>query len=129
VPAGGARLGFDLFLDTEETDLLHLERSTDGGTTWEPVPFTVRDRGETLHTDGVVSGSGDRRWAQVRAELPEGDQLVRWRHTTDAYYLGRGVVVDDVIVQGDGGVLLDGEKTPESFTSKGWVLTGRDAVA
>ncbi len=35
----GARLGFDLFLDTEETDLLHLERSADGGATWTPVPF------------------------------------------------------------------------------------------
>ena len=125
VPSGGARLSFDLFLDTEQTDLVHLERSVDGGATWDPVRFTVRDRGETLQTDGVLSGSGDRRWTQVRAELPEGNHLVRWRHTTDAYYLGRGVAIDDVLVQGRSGVLLEGEKSPESFASEGWVLTGR----
>lgn len=129
VPAEGARLGFDLFLDTEEADLLHLERSADGGATWEPVPFTVRDRGETLETDGSVSRSGDRRWVQVRALLPAGSQQLRWRHTTDGLYLGRGVVVDDVVVQSDAGVLLDGEKAPDAFSAEGWVLTGRDAVA
>lgn len=128
-PESGARVGFELFLDTEETDLLHLERSADGGATWEPVPFTVRDRGETLETDGAVSGGGERRWVQVRAVLPAGSQALRWRYTTDALYLGRGVVVDDVIVLSDAGVLLDGEKSPEAFSGEGWVLTSRDAVA
>ena len=129
VPDGGARLGFDLFLDTEETDLLHLERSTDGGTSWSPVQFEVVDRGTTEPADGVVSGSGVRRWVQVRSELPAGTQQLRWRHTTDGGYLGRGVAVDDVLVQGPGGVLLDGEKTPEVFLPEGWVLRGRDPVA
>ncbi|WP_404388994.1 serine hydrolase [Humibacillus xanthopallidus] len=128
-PVAGARLGFDLFLDTEETDLLHLERSSDGGATWTPVPFEVSDRGETTPSDGIISGAGDRRWVQVRADLPGGAQQLRWRHTTDGGYLGRGVVVDDVLVNGPGGVLLDGEKTPQAFTADGWVLTGRSAVA
>jgi CubicO group peptidase (beta-lactamase class C family) len=131
LPVGprGARLGFDLFLDTEETDLLHLERSTDGGATWTALPFDVVDRGTTETADGVVSGSGTRRWVQVRADLPAGSQQLRWRHTTDGGYLGRGVAVDDVVVQGPGGVLLDGEKTPDAFTADGWRLSGRDAVA
>ena len=128
-PEGGARLGFDLFLDTEETDLLHLERSTDGGASWSPVPFEVVDRGTTEPADGVVSGSGVRRWVQVRSDLPEGTQQLRWRHTTDGGYLGRGVAVDEVLVQGPGGALLDGEKTPDVFLSEGWVLRGRNAVA
>lgn len=129
VPPAGARLGFDLFLDTEETDLLHLETSADGGTTWLPLAFRTRDRGETYESDGVVSGAGTRRWVQARADLPAGAQLVRWRHTTDAVYLGRGVVVDDVLVTSPAGVLLDGQRTPEAFTAVGWALLGREAVA
>jgi CubicO group peptidase (beta-lactamase class C family) len=128
VPAAGARLAFDLFLDTEETDLLHLERSTDGGATWSPVPFTIRDRGDVQTSDGAVTASGSRRWVQARAELAGGEQLLRWRQVTDALYLGRGVAVDDIQVRGAGGVLLDGERTPAAFTAEGWVLQGRDAV-
>ncbi len=65
----------------------------------------------------------------MRADLPGGTQQLRWRHTTDGGYLGRGVVVDDVLVNGPGGVLLDGEKSPQAFTADGWVLTDRRAVA
>jgi CubicO group peptidase (beta-lactamase class C family) len=129
VPGGGARLGFDLFLDTEETDLLVLERSTDGGATWGRVPFEIRDRGEATANDGVVSGGGDRRWVQARATLDAGAALFRWRYTTDGAYLGRGVLVDDIVVTSPQGVLLDGEKDLGAFSAEGWVLTGREAVA
>jgi bacillopeptidase F (M6 metalloprotease family) len=125
VPASGARLGFDLFLDTEETDRLALERSSDGGATWAPQPFQTRDRGETSSTDGVVSGSGDRRWVQARADLAPGELLLRWRYTTDPGYLGRGVYVDDILVASRGGALLDGEKTPGALVADGWTLRSR----
>jgi hypothetical protein len=125
VPSTGARLSFDLFLDTEETDRLVLERSTDGGATWQPQPFTVRDRGETSASDGVVSGAGERRWTQARADLAAGDQVLRWRYTTDSSYLGRGAFVDDVLVAARGGALLDGEKTPGAFVADGWALVTR----
>jgi CubicO group peptidase (beta-lactamase class C family) len=125
VPAAGANLGFDLFLDTEETDLLTLERSTDGGATWAPQPFETRDRGETGTSDGVVSGSGDRRWVQAQADLAPGSQQLRWRYKTDGSYLGRGVYVDDILVAARGGALLDGEKTPEALVADGWTLTTR----
>ena len=125
VPASGARLSFDLFLDTEETDLLVLERSADGGRSWTRQPFTVRDRGDTTAGDGAVSGAGERRWEQARAELPAGTQVLRWRYTTDGSYLGRGAYVDDVLVQADGGALLDGEKTPGAFVADGWTLRAR----
>ena len=128
-PETGARLGFDLFLDTEETDLLVLERSSDGGRTWTRLPFELRDKGESTTTDGVVAGSGSRHWAQARAVLEPGRQLLRWRYTTDGSRLGRGALVDDVLVTAPGGVLLDGEKTPGAFSAEGWVLTGREALA
>ncbi|WP_166847415.1 serine hydrolase domain-containing protein [Isoptericola sp. BMS4] len=125
VPAGGARLGFDLYLDTESTDPLHLESSADGGDTWTPLPFTVRDRGTATEWDGVVAGSGTRRWTQARADLPAGEILVRWRATTDGGYLGRGVLVDGVVARGPGGTLLDGESSPDAFDADGWRLVNR----
>ena len=125
VPASGARLSFDLFLDTEETDRLVLEKSVDGGQTWTQQPFTVRDRGDTTSSDGTVSGAGERHWAQARADLAAGTQVLRWRYTTDGSYLGRGAYVDDVLVQADGGALLDGEKTPGAFVADGWTLRSR----
>ena len=124
VPAEGAKLAFDLFVDTEDTDLLYLETSTDG-TTWTKLPFTVRDRGSVIDTDGSISGSGDRHWHQATAELAPGDQTIRWRYTTDPLYQGRGVYVDGVKITSGDGVLLDGERTPESFTASGWRLSRR----
>ena len=127
VAEGGARLSFDLFLDTESTDVLALETSADGGETWEPLPFEVRDRGEVTATEGTVSGTYDRRWTQARATLPAGALELRWTTTTDAAYLGRGVVVDGVRATGPGGVVLDGERRPGSFVAEGWSVIGDDA--
>lgn len=124
VPADGAKLAFDLFVDTEDTDLLYLETSADG-TTWTKVPFTVRDRGSVIDHDGSISGSGDRHWHQVTAELGAGEQTIRWRYTSDPLYQGRGVYVDGVKITSGTGELLDGERTPESFTATGWRLSRR----
>lgn len=127
VPAGGGRLAFDAFVDTEATDVLTLETSADGGATWAPLPFTLRDRGGTTTTDGHVSGAHDRRWAQARAALPAGDLLVRWRLVTDATTLGRGVLVDGVRATAGHRVLLDGEKDAAPFTPIGWSIVRRGA--
>ncbi|GAA1665977.1 serine hydrolase domain-containing protein [Kribbella yunnanensis] len=124
VPAAGAKLAFDLFVDTEDSDLLYLETSTDGQT-WTKVPFTVRDRGSVIDTDGTISGSGDRHWHQVTAELAAGERSLRWRYTTDPLYQGRGVYVDGVKITSGRDVLLDGERSPESFTATGWRLSRR----
>ncbi|TDO49270.1 CubicO group peptidase (beta-lactamase class C family) [Kribbella sp. VKM Ac-2527] len=124
VPAEGGRLAFDLFVDTEDTDLLYLESSADG-TTWTKVPFTVQDRGTVIDTDGTISGSGERHWHQVSADLAPGDQTVRWRYTSDALYQGRGVYVDGVKITSGDQVVFDGERTPESFVALGWRLSRR----
>jgi CubicO group peptidase (beta-lactamase class C family) len=124
VPAAGAKLAFDLFVDTEDTDLLYLESSTDG-TTWTKVPFTIRDRGTVIDTDGSTSGSGDRHWHQVSADVSGGDQTLRWRYTSDPLYQGRGVYVDGVKLTDGRTVLFDGERSPEAFTATGWRLSRR----
>jgi CubicO group peptidase (beta-lactamase class C family) len=124
VPAAGAKVSFDLFVDTEDTDLLWLESSADG-TTWTKVPFTVRDRGTVIDTDGTISGSGDRHWHQVTADLGAGDQTLRWRYTSDPLYQGRGVYVDGVKVSSGRQLLFDGERHPESFIASGWRLSRR----
>ncbi|HEY0691815.1 MAG TPA: serine hydrolase [Kribbella sp.] len=124
VPAGGAQLSFDLFVDTEDSDLMYLESSTDG-ITWSKVPFTVRDRGSVTDTDGSISGSGDRHWHQASAQLAPGSQTLRWRYTSDPLYTGRGVYVDGVKIVSGNQVLIDGERTPESFIAAGWRLSRR----
>jgi CubicO group peptidase (beta-lactamase class C family) len=120
-----ASLAFDLFVDTESSDPMTLEASTDGGTTWHPVPFTVRDRGTVSQTDGSIAISGTRHWLQARTDLAAGPQQLRWRYTTDANYVGRGVYVDGVRVSGHLGVVLDGERHPESFVAQGWSEASR----
>lgn len=118
-----ATLRFDLFVDTEDTDKLYLETSSDGGQTWAPQPFTLRDRARpALVEDGAVGMSGVRRWMKAMATLPVGDIVVRWRSTTDANYVGRGIYVDAVTVNGPG-THLDTEDDPGQFTASGWVRT------
>ena len=120
-----ASLAFDLFVDTESSDKMTLESSTDGGITWHPVPFTVRDRGTLSQTDGSIAISGTRSWLQARTNLTAGAQQLRWRYTTDTNYVGRGVFVDGVRVAGEDGVVLDGERNPDAFVAQGWTEASR----
>ncbi len=130
LPATGGRLTFEVFVDTESTDVLALESSSDGGATWQPVPFTTRQAGGTVTHDGTVAASGHRTWWPVRADLRRtdgtaGPLLLRWRYSTDAANLGRGVLVDGVRVVARGGAVLDGERRPEAFTTTGWTAVER----
>lgn len=116
---GDVELDFDLWYDTEEgSDLAHLERSTDGGKTWEPVPFTLTRDGTTVSTDGSVSGFGDRAWHRGSAVVPatDGEQLLRWRYTTDGLYQGRGVYVDRLRLEGPDGVRVPVEPVADGWT-------------
>lgn len=126
-PRRGARLDFDLDLDTDQHDLLHLERSIDGGTTWLSMGFESLDRGVTSTFNGSMAGV--RRWVQVRADSPPGRQQLRWRHAPAADHLGRAVAVDGIRVTGRGtgpgtGVLIDSERQPGSLTAQGWAPIG-----
>jgi CubicO group peptidase (beta-lactamase class C family) len=107
VPVTGARLSFDLWYDTESTDVGHLESSADGGATWQPVPFSLRAGGDRWSTDGSFSGFEGRQWLSASADLPAGITNLRWRYSTDSSYQGRGVYVDAVRVAGPHALLFD----------------------
>ncbi|HEU5156204.1 MAG TPA: serine hydrolase [Streptosporangiaceae bacterium] len=125
VPAGAATVSFDLWYDTEETDVAALEASPDGRA-WSPVPLSLRSGPYRWSVDGVVAGSGGRRWARAEAALPAGTTRLRWRYTTDPSQQGRGVYVDGVRIKDAGHtVVFDGERPHDAalFESDGWLRT------
>ncbi|MEV7890486.1 serine hydrolase [Streptomyces sp. NPDC002817] len=122
--SGGARLRCALWWDTEpQADALALEATTDGGATWEPVPFTTT-RPDESHPTGTVTGWSGRVWHRAAADLPAHPQLaLRWRYTTDRLYVGRGAYVDGLRVGTAGGVLFDEARAgdAERIAAAGWV--------
>ena len=125
----GGRLRCALWWDTEpQADALFLECSTDGGSTWQPVPFTTVGHGEASqdHATGSVTGWSGRVWHRVTAELPAGGQLVlRWRYTTDRPYVGRGAYVDALRVEEGGRVVFDGARPADAarIETVGWTAS------
>ncbi|MEW2517143.1 serine hydrolase domain-containing protein [Actinacidiphila alni] len=89
---GPVDVDFSAFVNTESTDLLSVESSTDGGTTWQPLPLRVTGSGAPAGSPTALSGQSVRAWWHVHAELPPAaGTLLRWRYTTDPVYEGRGV--------------------------------------
>lgn len=131
-PAIGTRgnavsVSYDTFVDTEPgSDLVTLQASTDGGTTWTAVPVTATGQGAPTGAVTTLSG-GTRDWWRVHAGLPasSGPLLLRWQYVTDPSYTGRGVNVADVTVADQQGRLFDGDRDPHGFTGVNWVLTTR----
>ncbi|HET7305227.1 MAG TPA: serine hydrolase [Segeticoccus sp.] len=126
VPAGGGRMTFDLWYDTEGGwDIGVLQASTDDGATWQRVPLSLRADGHRWSTDGRFSGFEGKQWVQARAQLAGDVTNLRWRYTTDTYYEGRGVYVDGVRIWRDGGgILFNGARPadaaqfrPDGFTA------------
>jgi CubicO group peptidase (beta-lactamase class C family) len=108
----GAYVSFQTLVNTEPTDLLTVEASSDGGNTWTALPLTVRGPGAPSGSVTSLSGQAVRAWWWVRTQLPHssGPMLVRWRYTTDPAYEGRGVNLAGITV-GNGRAAL---------TSVGW---------
>ncbi|WP_405875956.1 serine hydrolase [Streptomyces sp. NBC_00005] len=126
---GEVRLGSDLWWDTEpQADVLVLEATTDGGTTWQLLPFTTtrHSKEPQQHPSGSVTGWSGRVWHQVAADLPAHTHLaLRWRYTTDKQYVGRGAYVDGLRVEAGNGVLFDEARPADSarIVATGWVAS------
>jgi len=109
----GGTLSFGLWYDTEAGfDEVTVEASTNGGETWSPLPVTLD--GDTVASDGTVSGFGGRVWHDATATLPVADSVVvRWRYVSDTAIQGRGVYVDRLRL--DGWPVSDGDLTAEGW--------------
>jgi CubicO group peptidase (beta-lactamase class C family) len=124
-PDGPVRVNFDAFVDSESTDFLVLEASTDG-TSWTRVPMDVEGTGAPDETVESLSGSGHRSWWKVDVRIPHAAEItLRWRFTTDARYTGRGIFLDRILVTDGVRTLLNGEKEPHKLQADGWSLGSR----
>lgn len=122
---GPVRVTFAAFVDTEDTDLLRLEASTDA-IAWQPVPLTARGAGAPAGPATMLAGAGHRTWWSVRADIPAADPItLRWRFATDSRYTGRGVYLDSITITDGNRLLLNGEKEPNVLNPLGWQLKSR----
>ncbi|MBC6447002.1 serine hydrolase [Actinokineospora sp. HBU206404] len=120
VATGSAQVTFDTFVDTESSDVLRLEWSSDGQT-WQALPMRAAGRGAPPGQVDVLAGAGHRSWWTINADVPAAGQFtVRWRASTDGRYLGRGFYVDRILVTDGDRPLLNGEKEPHLMTPDGW---------
>ncbi|MFF8536498.1 serine hydrolase [Streptomyces sp. SAS_267] len=124
--AGPTRLRCSLWWDTEpRSDVLFLESSIDGGTTWQPVPFTTRRQSGAPedHPAGTATGWSGRAWHRLGAGLPSAAVLtLRWRYTTDRLYVGRGAYVGALRVATGDRVVFDESRPADAarITAAGW---------
>ncbi|WP_306319449.1 MULTISPECIES: serine hydrolase [unclassified Streptomyces] len=122
-----SRLTCDLWWDTEpHSDFLFLESSTDGGATWQALPFTT-DRSDT-HPTGAVDGYADRAWHRLSADLAPfatSPLRLRWRYATDQLYVGRGAYVDGIRVLDGADVAFDEARPADAsrIEAKGWTAS------
>lgn len=110
LPGQPSRLSFDLWYDTEETDIVTLESSNDGGATWQELDHWSGWSGKRWHSESMDLG----------ALL--GDVQLRWRYSSDALYQGRGVYVDGIHVISQRNTVFDDSRHGDASTVQvdGW---------
>lgn len=110
-----AKVDYDIELDW---DYAYLEASKDNGATWQTVP-TNRSTNTNPNTqnegNGITGTSAG--WVDLTATLPAGTNAVRFRYWTDVAEVERGLLVDDIAI--DGTVIGTAETDAE-----GWVFDG-----
>jgi CubicO group peptidase (beta-lactamase class C family) len=124
---GDARLRCALWWDIEPADALTLEATTDGGASWQPVPFITEHDGAQDHPTGSVTGWSGRTWYRLTARLPAVGRLaLRWRYSTDRLYVGRGAYVDGLRVGTGDRVLFDESRPADAarIEAVGWTASG-----
>ena len=125
ITGGNARLSFDLWYDTAETDSGAVEMSSDGGATWHLVPLSLQVDNYSWQTDGSFTGFEGRQWLRASAQLDATTTNLRWRYTTGPSPHGRGVYVDAVLVDNPQGVIFDESRPRDAalFQPNGWTAS------
>ena len=94
------------FAIEQDYDYAFLEASTDGGTTWQPVPTnlsaTSGDQSGYNSSGTGVTGSSAGAWVDLAstASLPAGTNTIRFRYQTDGGVAEAGFQVDNIAVGG-----------------------------
>ncbi|WP_030296111.1 immune inhibitor A domain-containing protein [Streptomyces katrae] len=127
-----ARLDARVWYDIEQDfDFLTVEASTDGGTSWSPLPGTVG--GAAIPAKGISGTSSG--WTELAVPLDglAGRSVqLRLRVTSDGNTHGKGVTFDDIrITAGEREVLRDGaEQGSNGWNALKWSRTqGRTGTA
>ncbi|MEV0095827.1 serine hydrolase [Streptomyces sp. NPDC050738] len=123
-----SRLSCSLWWDTEPaSDVLFLEASADGGTSWQPAPFTTTAKSQDPqeHPAGSATGWSGRVWHRLDADLAAWrgkEVLLRWRYTTDQLYVGRGAYVDEIRVTDGRRTVFDESRPADAarIDASGW---------
>lgn len=134
-PVGGTLTFWTWYDIEEEWDYGFVEASTDGGTTWVPLPGSITRTstnpnsstawanslvGGQASTDTAITGSSGG-WVEATFALPAAsDVLVRFSYYTDEAVNGAGWFIDEVSVNG----FSDGfEAGADNWTLGGWTWT------
>jgi immune inhibitor A len=112
-----AQVNFDIEVDW---DYAYVVVSTDGGDTWEGVPTnfsTAADPNGQNFGNGITGTSGG--WQPLTADLSAytGDVLLGFRYWTDGAVVHRGLMVDEVSLNGGP---VDGAETDAGWTFEGF---------
>ncbi len=116
ITAGTLTAKVDLQIE-EDWDYAYLEASDDGGVSWETVDTnlsTDEDPYEQNQGNGITGYTDG--WVDLSATLPAGTDAVRFRYWTDVAYVERGLLVDNIEI--------DGASIGTAETDQGWVFDG-----
>ncbi|QBI18705.1 class A beta-lactamase-related serine hydrolase [Egibacter rhizosphaerae] len=121
---GEATLDLDLWFELPDDGELRVEARSDGE--WEPLPGTLRSGDAERSSDGVVEGSGERRWWDATFDLDahRGATDLRLTMSADALAAGRGVYVDRARVDGPSGGPIFNDQNPHDqsrWEADGWI--------
>ena len=134
VPVGGTLTFWTWYQIEEEWDFGFVEVSTNGGTSWTPIPgsitrTSVNPNQSTAWANSLVGGQASTNtaitgssggWVQATFALPAGSVLVRFSYYTDEASLEAGWFIDDVAVDGFSD---DFEGGAGNWTLGGWDWT------
>jgi immune inhibitor A len=124
LPAGPASLSMQAWYDIEtDWDYAYVAVSTDGGATFINLPTnrsTATDPNGQNFDNGITGVSGG--WVAVTADLSSfASQTIQlqFRYWTDGFVHGKGILIDEIQING-GAVLADGAES----SPNGWTLDG-----